>query len=74
MKKILFGLALITFIASCGNSENNEANTDLRNEEAPAAIEDTSTVHSGGIINQNVISTDTAAMNNGFPPADSSNR
>lgn len=54
MKRILTLLALVVVAGSCGNEAGSEA------AEKPSAID--TTQHGTGITNQNVISTDTAAM------------
>lgn len=54
MKRILTLLALVALLESCGNEGTGEAT------ENPSAID--TTQHGTGITNQNVISTDTAAM------------
>ena len=54
MKRFLTLLALAVLVGSCGNEGSGEAT------ENPSAID--TTQHGTGITNQNVISTDTAAM------------
>lgn len=54
MKRILTLLALVALLESCGKQGTGEAT------ENPSAID--TTQHGTGITNQNVISTDTAAM------------
>lgn len=66
MKKLCIVCVLFISLASCsGNSSNNDAGTGNTTDSAgltnPTAID--TTKHPGGMINSNVISTDTAAMN-----------
>lgn len=62
MKKLFVLAALATGLLSCGNeASENGPDTDTING-GPSAIED-ETKHPSGVTNQNVISTDTAAMN-----------
>lgn len=61
MKKAFLSLGLVIALVSCSN--NGESTTDkdhAGNSDKPAAID--TTQHGTGITNQNVISTDTAAM------------
>jgi hypothetical protein len=60
MKKTLFLLTIFFAVAAC-NSETSEHNSnDGVGKTNPSAID--TTQHATGITNQNVISTDTAAM------------
>lgn len=62
MKKALSISGFVFTLMSCGNSDNtNSVSTDTLGT-SPGAIEQ-GTQHPTGVTNQNVISTDTAAMN-----------
>ena len=63
MKKTALIFSLAVAICSCGNSStDNASGTDTLGDN-PSAIEEQGTQHATGVTNQNVISTDTAAMN-----------
>jgi hypothetical protein len=64
MKKIIVISALFITSMSCNSNQNNEASGDTTNNAGltnPSAID--TTKHPDGMINGNVISTDTAAIN-----------
>lgn len=62
MKKALFIFGLTMVLMACGNSSNSNKGSDTATGMSPGAI-DAETEHPTGVTNQNVISTDTAAMN-----------
>jgi len=62
MKKALFISGLVFFLLSCGNAGNDSTTNSDTLGKSPGAI-DEGTQHATGVTNQNVISTDTAAMN-----------
>lgn len=57
MKRTLFAFVLSVALVACGNS------TDNASTETSTTIETDTTTQPGGVVNSNVISTDTAAMN-----------
>ena len=66
MKKLFFFSALVIALASCNNGSSSADSVDRDTTNAagltnPSAID--TVKHGDGIINSNVISTDTAAMN-----------
>ena len=63
MKRIALILSMAIAILSCGNSGSDTAQGSDSLGSNPSAIEEEGTQHATGITNQNVISTDTAAMN-----------
>lgn len=62
MKKAIFIPALLMALVSCGNATDNPQESNDTLGTSPSAI-DAETQHPTGVTNQNVISTDTAAMN-----------
>lgn len=62
MKNFLTACVLLLFFVSCANSSDHPSSTGEHagNSDKPSAID--TTQHATGITNQNVISTDTAAM------------
>jgi hypothetical protein len=63
MKKAAVVFSLSIAIWSCGDGGGNTATTTDTLGANPSAIEEKGTQHATGVTNQNVISTDTAAMN-----------
>ncbi|RPD48177.1 hypothetical protein [Paracnuella aquatica] len=61
MKKALLLTGIVFTLMSCGDSSNGTTSTDTLGT-SPGAI-DEETQHPSGVSNQNVISTDTSAMN-----------
>ncbi len=72
MKKIIMASIVVISLASCGNNADNSSSSDAGgtnvtpNTSAPSTL-DSTTHDATGITNSNVISTDTAAMNNALP-------
>jgi hypothetical protein len=63
MKRTALIFSLAVAICSCGNSGTDTATSSDTLGTNPSAIEEQGTQHATGVTNQNVISTDTAAMN-----------
>lgn len=62
MKKLLLSLSVLICLAACNsNQEGTAEGTDTTGLTNPIAID--TVKHPGGVVNSNVISTDTAAMN-----------
>ena len=66
MKKLFYSIAITIALFSCNNSSSSDGSdnhdtTDAAGLTNPSAID--TVKHGDGIINSNVISTDTAAMN-----------
>ena len=62
MKKMMIMVLMATVLLSCGENATGNSNSQDSLGDNPSVIED-ETQHPTGVTNQNVISTDTAAMN-----------